>query len=157
MAQMNFDATTVAPQQSFSPIPAGVYAAQIVDSDVKPLKSGKGTGLSLTFEVLDGEYKGRKVFGNLNVQHENAQAQEIAQAQLSALCHATGVIKLQDSSQLHNKPIRMRVKIRTQEGYEPRNEVTGFEALTGNATQAVPGAVIAAQQTPARTAPWKRA
>jgi hypothetical protein len=156
MAQMNFDATTVAPQQSFSPIPAGVYPAQIVDSDLKPLKSGKGMGLSLTFEVLDGEFKGRKVFGNLNVQHDNAQAQEIAQAQLSALCHATGVIKLQDSSQLHNKPVRMRVKIRTQDGYEPRNEVTGFEALAG-APAAVPCAVIAAQAASARTAPWKRA
>lgn len=151
MASLNFDATAVAPQQSFSPVPAGVYAAQIVDSDLKDLKSGKGKGLSLTFSLLDDQFANRKIFANLNVQHENPQAQQIAQSQLSALCHAAGVVKLQDSSQLHNKPIRIRVKIRTQDGYEPKNEISGYEALNGTAPSP---AASAAPGAP--TPPWKR-
>ena len=49
MASLNFDATTVAPQQSFSPIPAGTYPAQIVDSDLKAQKSAQAKRLSLTY------------------------------------------------------------------------------------------------------------
>lgn len=134
MAQFAFDATQVAPQESLSPIPAGVYVAHIIDSEVRPLKSGMGQALALTFEVLDGQYRGRKVFTQLNVQHRgSAEAERIAQAQLSALCHAVGVLKLTDSAQLHHKPVRIRVKIRKDESgqYGDRNEVTGFEAASG--------------------------
>jgi hypothetical protein len=154
MSSLNFDATQVAPQQSFSPVPAGVYTAQVIDSELKDLKSGKGEGLSLTFSILDGEFVGRKIFINLNIKHESAQAQQIGQSQLSALCHATGVVKVQDSSQLHFKPIRIRVKVRTQEGYDPRNEVSGFETMTGTA----PVASATAQAPASGTAPppWKR-
>lgn len=151
MAQIAFDASTVAPQQSFSPIPAGVYVAQVVDSDLKPLKSGNGEGLSLTMEVLDGECRGRKVFANLNIRHTNPEAQRIGQSQLSALCHAAGVIRLQDTTQLHNKPLRMRVKIRKQEGYDDRNEVSGFEPFAGSVPAVTPAAAPAAA-----TPPWKR-
>ena len=40
MAQLQFDATHVAPQAAFTPIPAGTYLVNIDDSEVKPTKSG---------------------------------------------------------------------------------------------------------------------
>ena len=47
----------------------------ITGADVKPLKSGKGTGLSLEFTVIDpAQHAKRKVWQNLNIQHDNAQA-----------------------------------------------------------------------------------
>lgn len=55
MAQLFFDATQVAPQESINPIPAGVYLAQAIESDVRPLKSGMGRSLSITFQVLEGQ------------------------------------------------------------------------------------------------------
>lgn len=154
MAILNFDASTVQPDStSISPVPAGIYVAQVVDSDVKPLKSGNGDALSLTFKILDGPHISRQVWASLNIRHSNAQAQQIAQAQLSALCHAAGVIRLQDSAMLHNRPVRIRVKVREADGqYSARNEVTGFEAIPGGAAPAA-----AAGKPAAPAAPWAAA
>lgn len=131
---MNFDATQVAPSASLGPIPAGNYVAHIIESDVTPLKSGNGTGLKLVFEVIDGEHKGRKVIERLNIQHSNAQTQQIAQSQLSSLCHAIGATQVQDSAALHFKPVKIVVAIRPAQGeYGPQNSIKGFEPATGGA------------------------
>jgi len=148
MAQLSFDATQVAPQESINPIPAGVYLAQAIESDVRPLKSGMGRSLSITFQVLEGQYINRKVFANLNIEHRgSAEAERIAQSQLSALCHAVGVLKPQDSTALHMKPVRIRVKIRKDESgqYGDKNEVTGYEAAQGG----LPPTAAAAARSPA--------
>lgn len=165
MAMLNFDASTVQPDStSISPVPAGIYVAQVVDSDVNPLKSGNGEVLNLTFKILEGPQINRKVWASLNIRHTNAQAQQIAQAQLSALCHAAGVIRLQDSAMLHNRPVRIRVKVREADGqYAARNDVTGFEAVPGGAApvapaapapSAAPWASAPASAPAAQQAPW---
>ena len=132
MAQFNFDASQVAPQQSSGPLPAGVYLAHIVESDVQPLKSGNGEGLKLTFEIIDGQHKGRKVYENLNIRHTSEDTQRIAQSQLSALCHAVNVIKLMDTAALHFKPVRINVTVREAVGqYKASNNIKGYEAAGG--------------------------
>ena len=159
MASFNFNAANVAPQQSFAPIPAGSYVAQITESEIKPTKNGTGQMMNLTFEVLDGQYKNRKVFGRINVVNQSAEAERIGQSQLSALCHATGVMQLQDTVQLHNKPIKIKVKVRVDESgkYDDQNEVTGFESIAGGQ---IPAASQQAQSAPAApsasAAPWAR-
>jgi len=85
MAQFNFDASTVAPQQATGPLPAGTYLAHITESDIRDLSSGNGKGLKLTFEIIDDQFKGRKVWENLNIMHTNEDTQRISQSQLSAL------------------------------------------------------------------------
>lgn len=162
MASLSFDASTVAPQATPTPIPAGTYTVAVVDSDVKPTKSG-GLQAVFTLQVADGEFTGRKVFARLNVRNPSPQAEQIGQAQLSALLHACGVIQMQDTAQLHGKVLRARVVIRKDETgqYGDQNEVKGFEALAGGmpafgAQQAAP----AAQTKPASGAavpPWKKA
>lgn len=154
MATIQFDATAVEPQQSLDPIPAGTYLAQVTESDLRPLKSGNGDGMQLTFEVLDGPFAHRKVWANLNVRHNNESAQRIGQQQLSALCHAAGVLRLADTTQLHNKPVRIRVAIRKDEQYGDKNEIKGFEAAAGIAAPS-----LSAQKSapPKAAAPWAKA
>lgn len=144
MAMLNFNASNVAPQESFTPIPAGIYIAQITDSDIKALKNGNGQSLAMTFDVLDGQYKGRKVFARLNVQHNNPQAEQIAQKQLSQLCHAIGVMQVADSAQLHNRPMKIKVKIRKDDTgqYNDQNEISAFESI-GNAAPMAQSGFIA--------------
>ena len=153
MAQFNFDASQVAPQQSSGPLPAGVYLAHIVESDVQPLKSGNGEGLKLTFEVIDGQFKGRKVYENLNIRHTSEDTQRIAQSQLSALCHAVNVIKLMDTAALHFKPVRINVTVREAVGqYKASNNIKGYEAAGGGisapATAPTPAPVAEAPAWP---------
>lgn len=133
MAQFHFDASTVAPQASTGPVPAGTYLAQIIESDVAPLKSGKGNGLKLTFEIIDGQQKGRRIWENLNIQHENEETQRIAQAQLSALCHAVNEIKVKDTAVLHHKPVHVRVVVREAQGqYQASNNIKGYESANAS-------------------------
>jgi len=145
MAQFDFDASTVAPQASTGPVPAGTYLAQVIESDIKDLASGNGKGLKLTFEIIDGQYKGRRIWENLNIQHTNEDSQRIAQSQLSALCHAVGVIKLRDTAALHMKPVNIKVTVREAEGkYQASNNVKGYESA---------GPVAPMQSTEAPSAP----
>ena len=159
MAQFNFDASQVAPQQSVGPLPAGTYLAHIIESDVQPLKSGNGEGLKLTFEIIDGQFKGRRVYENLNIRHTSEDTQRIAQSQLSALCHAVNVIKLMDTAALHFKPVRINVTVREAVGqYKASNNIKGYEAAGGGisapATAPTPAPVA---ETPAWPTPEQEA
>lgn len=169
MAQINFDASTVAPKASFAPMPAGVYLAHITESDVVPLKTGNGSALKLTFEILDGQFKGRKIWERLNIQHTNADTQKWAQADLSAICHATGNIRLNETSALHFKPVKIKLAIRAASGdYEESNAIKGYESASGakpaafsapaaNAPAAMPSAPAAQAAAPASNVPaWAR-
>lgn len=149
MAQISFDASTVAPKSSFAPLPAGVYLAHITESDVVPLNSGNGQALKLTFEILDGQLKGRKVWERLNIQHTNADTQRYAQSDLSAICHATSNIKLVDTSSLHFKPLKIKVIIKpAANGYDESNAIKGYESANGSKP-----AAFVAPSTPAANAP----
>lgn len=167
MAQLEFNATTVAPQQSFTPIPAGVYTTAVIDSEVKITGSG-GQMAVFTLQVVDGQFAGRKVFARINVRNPSAEAERIGQSQLSALCHAAGVLQLVDTAQLHGKVVRARVKIRKDATgqYGDSNEVNGFEAVGGAQPPSAPAYTAPALAQPATSAPapagaatppWKRA
>lgn len=131
MAQLNFDARQVDPQPSYDPIPAGWYNAMITESEMRPTSNGQGAYLQLTLKIIDGQYAGRLVFDRLNIQNQNPVAAEIAYRRLSAYCHATGVIQIQDSQQLHGIPLKIRVAVRTDSTgqYDPSNEVKAVKSI----------------------------
>lgn len=160
MAQLRFDASTVAPQASYTPIPAGTYTVSIDDSEIKSTQKG-GQMAVFRLRVVEGQHSGRTIFARINVRNPSQQAEQIGQAQLSALCHAAGVLQLSDTAQLHNKVVRARVKIRKDESgqYGDSNEVNGFEATGGPAPVAAGFVAQAPAAAPAVAAqpPWKRA
>jgi hypothetical protein len=156
MAEFSFDSSTVAPQQEFDLLPAGKYVAHVIDSEIVPTKAGTGDILKLTFEILEGEHANRKLWARLNIRNENAQAQQIGLAQLSALCHAIGLPKLTDTLELHEKPTLVTVKVRKAkpgDTYGDSNDVTGFSPVGAGAAQAKP----AAQKPASATPPWAKA
>lgn len=156
MAAINFDATTVEPNASFDPLPAGWYNANITSSEMNPTKDGSGAYIQLELTILDGQYANRKVFDRLNVQNKSQVAQEIAYATLSSICHATGVIQVQDTSQLHGIPMEVKLSVRpASDGYEAANDVKGYRASSqgaGGMSQA-PQMAAPAQQPPAQQPP----
>ena len=148
-----FDAKTIDPSKPLDPLPAGKYLAQITDSEMKDAKSGLGKYLKLTFEVVDGPYRGRKCWAQLNILNQNQTASEIARRELSAIAHAVGVMTFRDSAALHNLPLVIHVKCKTREDTGTiQNEVTGFEAKEA---LLAPPAVSSAQSV-VDTPPWQR-
>ena len=138
-----FDATQVEPAASFEPVPAGKYLATIVESEMKPTKSGTGNYLQLTFEILEGPHQGRVLWSRLNLQNPNPTTVQIAQAELSSICRATGVMRPKDSSELHNKPMLISVdveKYTKRDGSEGMsNRVKSYKPVSATAAPAAAG------------------
>src|SRR5262245_56920919 len=134
-----FDASRVEPSKGFGPLPAGAYTAVITESDMKPNKAGTGRYLQLTFEILEGEYKGRKLWARLNLENPNAQAVQIAKAELSAVCRAASVLAPNDSVELHNLPLTITVRCRKRDDTgEITNEITAYARRPAAPTAAPP-------------------
>ena len=151
MAHLNgFNATEVEPTTSFEPLPAGKYLAAITESEMKPTKSGAGSYLQMTLTILEGEYKNRVLWARLNLNNPNATAVKIARSELSAICHAVGVMQPRDSVDLHNLPLVITVKVKKREDTgELTNEIKGYERKEpAGQTQQAP----VTDNTP----PWKR-
>jgi len=151
MANLNgFNATEIEPTSNFEPLPAGKYLAAVTESEMKPTKSGNGSYLQLTFTVLDGEYKNRVLWARLNLDNPNETAVKIARSELSAICHAVGVMQPRDSVELHNLPLMINVKLKKREDTgELTNEIKGYtpKPAAGQAAQA---------PVTDNTPPWKR-
>lgn len=150
MATLNFNATEVAPSVAFEAIPAGKYTTVITDSDMKDTRSGNGRYLQLEFEIIEGEYKGRKLWSRLNIENEKPETVRFARADLSAICHAVNVPQPRDSVELHNIPLVVTVKCRKTPDGEIVNDLKGYEAVSR------PVATSAAPQPQSGSAPWAR-
>jgi hypothetical protein len=144
-----FDANSVNPATDFEPLPAGKYLAIITDSEMKPTKSGSGNYLELTFQVIDGPFKGRMLWSRLNLDNPSPQAVQIAQGELSAICRAVGVMQPKDSIELHNLPLLVTVKCKKRDDTgDVVNEIRGYaKKETANGAR---------QQETTNTPPWAR-
>jgi hypothetical protein len=173
MALLNFNAANVTPDTGImDAIPTGWYDAFADQSDIKPVKAGDGGAyLEVRFNITaPAKFAGRKVYSRLNIRNSNPTAQEIGFKQLSALCHAVGQIQVAQSEQLHNLPLKLRIKMKPADGqYEASNDVmayrnineqvdlgpaAGNQAAVGAGGFAVPGAVPAAGGFQPNTPPF---
>lgn len=141
-----FNASNVEPAQDFEAMPAGEYVACIVDSEMKPTNAGDGSYLSLTLQILEGEYANRKVWNNLNLDNPNAKTVEISERVLSSICHAcaenTGnqaLLTPEDSEELYNIPMIIRLEVKEWQG-NFNNEVKSYKVYGGEAPTPAPAA-----------------
>ncbi len=165
-----FDATGIEPAKPYDVLPPGRYITQIVNSEMRVTKDGMGQYLWLELDVLDGPCRGRKLFDRLNLVNSNPQTVEIAQRTLSAICHATGRMQVQDSEELHLIPLLADVQVQPpKNGYGETNKIRYLpleatqKAVPASGTPSRPAASSTspspARPTPAAaftSAPWKR-
>jgi hypothetical protein len=151
MQLSGFDANAVEPQEAFEPLAAGWYKAVITESEEKPTKAQTGSYLQIKLQVIEGNAQGRVIFDRLNLNNPNGTAVDIAQRTLSAICRAVGIMTPRDSTELHDKPMMVKIVVKPASGdYSAGNEVKGYEPVNG-ASQAPAGASAGAA-----TPPWKR-
>jgi hypothetical protein len=97
-------------EDSYDPVPAGEYTVIIASSEWKSSSKGDQM-LKVTAEIVDGSFKGRKLFSNLNLNNPNPDAKKIAQVALADICRSVGVLHPKDSSELHGKPLTAKVAV----------------------------------------------
>lgn len=129
MANLNFDATNVAPAKAFEPLPDGWYAMIIDETEVCQSKKNQANSyLKVRFKVQGGTHNGRVIFENLNLWNANQIAVDIAEKSMSAICHSTGVIQVNNSEQLHGIPMAVKLKLSPAQGiYDPSNDIKGYD------------------------------
>lgn len=176
-----FDASSVEPMSNYDVLPPAKYLVQIIFSEMRPTKDGRGQYLYLELDVLEGQYAGRKLFDRLNLVNTNPDAVQIAQRTLSSLCRAVGKLQVNNSEQLHLIPLIADVRVRPPSGgygesnsmrYLPRSGAPGAAAgystsppapvasRMGSVASPATPAANTAHASPAAPAvgglPWKR-
>jgi hypothetical protein len=148
-----FDANAVKPT-TFDVLPAGEYEVAIVSSSVHPTSKGDGQYLKLEMQVLNGEFQNRKLFDQLNLWNPSAQAQEIARGTLSAICRAIGIMTPNDSTELHDKPLRVKVLVKKSDEFGEQNKIRSYKPRNGKP----PTTELAGDTpTPVDANPWAKA
>lgn len=127
-------------------LPKGEYRCVMVKSERKATNDGTGHYLSCEYQILDGEYQNQRIFQNLNLWLDSSKstAIKIARGQLSELCRAINVLTPKDTSELHNKPVIVKVNVRESDEYGSQNNVTGFKAAQVHTVGSPPIAAAAA-------------
>ena len=131
LSDLGFNATNVEPSNGYEPLPAGDYEVVITASDTQNTKAGTGKFVNLELQILEGRFKGRKLFDRLNLWNPSSKAVEIAMATLSSICRAVNVLTPRDTSDLHNLPLVAKVVLTNDPTYGTKNEVKGYKARTG--------------------------
>ena len=113
---------------SFSPLEPGWYEAEIVKTEYKANSKQTGHYLNAQFKILAPEKAaGRVVFELMNLDNPNATAVEIAQRTLAQICEACDIETVEDSVDLHEIPMGIKLKIRPGDAnYEPQNQIAKY-------------------------------
>ncbi len=145
---LNFDAALVDPRQSTAGIcfPLADYPVEITAVEAVAVQNSKDKGmLVINLKVLDGQYKGQIQADRLNLYGQAETPTRIAYQHLSAICHATGRLRIGQASELVGG--RFIATIGPQDapndGY---SEVKLVKDLAGNIP--VAGQPVAPQNTP---------
>lgn len=140
MVKMNFRPDEVE-EFNFEPLPKGQYNAVVVETEEKATKSGDGSMLVLTWEIVSGDKKGRKLKEYLCLEHPNEQTVKIAQSALKVRCEAMGIPALNDSEQMHHKEVILVVdiaKAKPGSEYGDGNKITKVISIGGRTTGKTP-------------------
>lgn len=158
-----FNANDIDTTSTYDALPAGTYVAVISASEMRQNRSGTGEYLKLEFTLVEnGRHDGRKVWANLNLKHPNPTTVEIARKDLASICKAVGVMAPQDSAELHDIPLLIRVATRTLPDGTTQNDVKGYAPRTAPAAAPAasapphPAHTPAAAPAAASVPPWQR-
>lgn len=125
-------------KSSYDPIPAGTYRAVVVET--KQVETSKGDPmLKVTLEVIDGQYRGRKIFDNIILAHSNPKTEEIGLRLLKQLKLAAGKPQAREETELWDVPVLAVVRVEEgTDGYDDKNRVSKFKPIDGTATSTAP-------------------
>jgi hypothetical protein len=137
------DLSNVEARKPYEPIPDSWQNAVIVNTEMKPTADGTGQYMQVESEVIDGQYKGSKLYDRLNLVNNSETAREIAYKTLKSIYLAVGKVRVNDSAELHGIPFKIKVKYRAGrvekdamgnviKEYSPGNEVGGYDHITSD-------------------------
>ena len=126
---------------SFDPIADGWYNAEITKSTYKENAKKTGHNANLSFNILDGKTKGRLLFVNLSLDNPSQETVQMAEKELATICRAIGIAGVEDTEDLHGKPMQIKVVAKPASGgYPAGNKISTYKRIEGLAKAANPNA-----------------
>lgn len=150
--QGSFDAAGVKPFQFGDKHPIGRFPFQISNTSITPTKDNSGGMFVVEFTTPAGVISNR-----YNLWNQSEKAVEISQGQLSALCHATGIFRLDwtnDGAALRGG--RGVLDVALQKGEEPDGFVEVKKVYDSNGNEPGKGPAPAAPQPQQQQAPQQQ-
>ena len=124
---------------SFDPIADGWYNAEITKSTYKENSKKTGHNANLTFNILEGKAKGRLMFVNLSLDNPSQETVQMAEKELATICRAIGVAGIEDTEDLHGKPMQIKVVGKpASNGYPAGNKISTYKRIEGLAKSSNP-------------------
>lgn len=154
-----FNANELPQFNSYEPLPAGWYNANITAAELRLTKDQSGQYIHICYIIIGPTHQGRMVFGNLNIKSTSARAEEIGRQQLGEMMRAIGLNQVTDTDQLIGGKLSIKLCVRAAtDQYAAENDVKGFKAITGSTPNfAAPSDSAQAATAPAKaTPPWAR-
>lgn len=122
-------------KKTYLPLAPALYTVQLKNAEERTTKKGDGMYIDSTFEVVEGEHRGRLIFHKFLLEHPSAKAADIGKQQLDKFLKAVGVSDGfsgidYDSNRIGeagNRMVVANVKIeKGTNGYKDRNKITSF-------------------------------
>lgn len=124
-------------KKKYEPLVPGQYSVTLQRVAEKSTKAGNGAYLDASFEVAEGENKGRLIFEKFMIDHPNPKVVEIGRQRLDKFLKAAGAPNgleglNQDTSEdtigkFANNIVLANVAIEEgTNGYSDRNKITSF-------------------------------
>ncbi len=148
---LNFDATKFNPEQGMAKHPVGKFPAIVSDVSVEENKNKDGGYFSIMFATQSGAIRKNYNLWFANPSDGQKQAIDIANRQLSALCHAVGIFRLGDGRELLNA--RCQIEVTPQAKNDQYNEVSKVYDANGNEPGKAPATAAQSQASQGGWAP----
>lgn len=144
---ISVDYEAVEDRQSFDVIPPQDVIVAITASNYGENKNKTGHGLNFELQILDGEFKGRKLWDLLSLDNPNQETVRIANIAMKDILIATGMYGKfgNDTSTLHDIPMIASLTVepeKTVNGktYRAKNKIKKYLPMDASAAQAAPQA-----------------
>lgn len=108
-------------------LPVVIYDGMITES-----KAGDPL-IELHFRVIEGPYMGRTGRDWVNLYHPDPVPRQIAEAEMSAICHVTGKFQIGDLSELFNHPLRVVTELQDSDNENGYTTIKKYLDINGNA------------------------
>lgn len=130
-------AETLPTSGAYTPVPKGEYEVEIVSVMPRIIDNAKATGMQVKIEVriIEGDYKGRKVFGGHIVDYKSKhgddekaeKTERIGRGKFKALCGAVGIDKKPSDLQvLIGKSVKATLTISKRPDGQEENDIGGY-------------------------------
>ena len=130
MARFGFDIseTEYNERGEFEIIPKGTEVTlKATEAEEKKTSAGTGSYIAVEFEITKGEYVGRKVWQNFNINNPSDKAEKIGREQVAGWARACGKPNAQDTDDLLERPFNAKLGIeKGTGGYSDKNKIDSF-------------------------------